>query len=73
MSRRDLTGRLARIERDLEPRDGWQVWWPLEDEPDDERRTLVRNVRTGETADRGEIGRRPGRHVVEYVEGSATP
>ncbi len=50
MRRADLAGRLARVERELAPRSGWQVWWSLEDEPDDERRDLVRNA-----------GRRPSR------------
>ena len=69
MRRADLAGRLARVERELAPRSGWQVWWSLEDEPDDERRDLVRNAATGEVAHPRDAARRPGRHiVVEYVE-----
>src|SRR3712207_5413476 len=33
MRRGDLPGRPVRIERDLAPHGGWQVWWPGEGEP----------------------------------------
>ena len=68
MARRDLAGRIERVERRRRPSD-WHVWFPLDEEHGDGR---VRHVRTGEVADRGDVDRRPGRHiVVEYVDGAA--
>jgi hypothetical protein len=65
---RALIGRVGRIERARLPSD-WSVWLPLDEEHGDGR---VRHVRTGEVADRGEVDRRPGRHVrVEYADGAA--
>ncbi len=64
---RALVTRVERIARGLAPAAGVHVWMPNDDEIDD---GLVRHVRTGETIGRGEVDRRPGRHVVvKYVEG----
>ena len=69
MARHDLVGRLRRVERGMEPSGGVTGWLPLDDEVDDGR---VRHIRTGEMADRGDLDRPPGRHiVVEYVDGAA--
>ena len=66
MARSDLSGRLRRVERDLAPAAGVQVWFPADEEIDDGR---VRHVRTGEVVARAEVDRRPGRHiVVEYID-----
>ena len=65
---RTLVGRIERVERGRRSSD-WSVWLPLDEEHDDGR---VRHVRTGEVGDRGDVDRRPGRHiVVEYVDGAA--
>ncbi len=67
MNRRDLAGRLVRLERDLGPRDGWQVWLPAED-PDRDDGTVT-NPATGERATPADVRARPGRHIlVEYVD-----
>ncbi len=66
MARRDLAGRIERVERRRRPSD-WHVWFPLDDERDD----LVRNAATGEVATPDVVRVRNGHGIIaEYVDDS---
>ena len=66
---RALATRADRVAGELALATGVHVWMPADDQIDDGR---VCTVGTGETIGRGEVDRRPARHiVVEYVEGSS--
>ena len=64
MARRDLAGRIERVERRHRPSD-WSVWLPL----DDERGDRVRHTAMDEVATPDDVRVRSGHDIiVEYVD-----